>query len=101
HGAAHRLGDGLVALVVAVGTVRPEALDARVNEAGIERPHGGIAEAETIEDARPEVLEEDIGALEELSEHLLASCGLQVQGQAALVGIEREVEEAVGVRAIP
>ena len=101
HGAAHRLGDGLVALVVAVGAVRPEALDARVDEAGVERPHRGIAEAQAIEDARPEVLEEDVGALEELAEHLLASRVLQVQGQAALVGIEREVEEAVGVRAIP
>ena len=40
HGAAHRLGYRLVALVVAVRTIRPEALDARVDEARVEGPHG-------------------------------------------------------------
>src|SRR6266567_2788214 len=73
HASPHGLGDRLVALVVAVRSVGTEPLDARVHEARVERLHGGIAEAQAIEDARPEVLEEHVGRLQEGSKDLLAS----------------------------
>src|SRR5438132_5953282 len=101
HASPHGLGYRLVALVVAVRSVGAEPLDARVHEARVERLHGGIAEAQAIEDAPPEVLEEHVGRLQEGPKDLLASGVLQVEGKAPLVGVEGEEEEAVGVRPVP
>jgi len=100
HRPAHRLGDGLVALVVAVRAVGAEALDARVHQARVELLERGIAEAETIDHARTEVLEQHVGRREQPAKHVLAARVLEIDREAAFVAVEREVEQAVGVGAI-
>jgi hypothetical protein len=51
HGAAHGLGDRLVALVVGVRSPRAEPLDAREHETRVEPAELRVAEAEPLEDA--------------------------------------------------
>src|SRR5262249_58375873 len=63
HRATHRLRDRLVALVVRVGPVRAEALDARVHQPRGELLDRRIAEAEPGEEAPAEVLAKDLAAL--------------------------------------
>ena len=89
--------DRLVALEVAIGAVGAEALDRRVNEARVDFRERLIAEPEPVERARPEILQEHIGLGDDLSEQPLAVIGLQVEGQAALVGVEQQKEQAVAV----
>src|SRR3989454_9709995 len=85
HRPAHRLRDRLVALVVTVRPVRPEPLDARVHETRIELPDFAMAEAQTLEHARAEVLQEHVGGPEQRTKHILAARGLEIEPQAALV----------------
>ena len=73
HRAAHGLRDGLVALVVGVRSVRPEPLDARVHQPRVQRAHHRVAEAQTIEHTRAEVLEQHVRRLEQGAEHLLGA----------------------------
>jgi hypothetical protein len=100
HGAAHRLGDRLVALVVAVGTVRAEALDAGEDQARVDLAQHGVAEAQPLDDARAEILQEHVRRLQQGAEDLLAPRLLQIQREAALVAVEGEEEETVGVGSI-
>src|SRR2546427_13256649 len=72
HRAAHGLGDRLVALVLVIGPVRPEPLDARVHDARVEAADGGVVGAETVGDARAEVLQQDIGRLQQRAKDVLA-----------------------------
>src|SRR5262245_57497196 len=100
HGPAHRLGDGLIALVVAIGARRAEALDAGEHQPRIQLAQHRPAEAETLDDAGTEVLQQHVGRLQQRSEDFLAPLGLEVKREAALVGVEREIEQAVGVGAV-
>ena len=100
HRPAHRLGDRLVALVVAVRAVRAEALDARVDHTRVDLADRGVAEAEALQHAGPEVLEQDVGRDEERAEDLLPARSLQVESQAPLVAVEGDEEQAVGVLAV-
>src|SRR2546428_3878376 len=69
HRPAHRLRDRLLPLVVTVRPVRPEPLDARVHEARIELPDFAMAEAQTLEHAGAEVLQEHIGGPAPTNQH--------------------------------
>jgi hypothetical protein len=100
HRAAHRLGDRLVALVVGVRPVRAEALDARVDQARVDALDRFVAEAQPLENAGAEVLEQHVAGREQLREDLLGARRLQIQREAALVTVEREIEEAVRVGSV-
>src|SRR5262245_9084911 len=97
HGAPHGLRDGLVALVVAIRPVGAEALDAREHEAGVDLAERGIAEAQPLDDAGTEVLQQHVGRLQQGAEDVLAARVLQIDRQAPLVRVERQVEKAIGV----
>src|SRR5205807_2594456 len=97
HRAAHRLRDRFVALVVGVGPVRAEALDARVDQARVELLDRRIAEAEALDDARAEVLEQHVAGLQQGAKHVLGARVLEIQGEASLVRVEGQIEEAVRV----
>jgi hypothetical protein len=56
--------------------------------------------AQPVHHAGPEVLDDDVGALEQLAEDLLALVRLHVQRQAALVAVEHREVEAVDVRQV-
>ena len=47
-----------------------------------------------------EVLDQDVAALQQLGEDLLALVGLHVEGEAALVAVEHREVEAVDVRQV-
>ena len=55
------------------------------------------AEAEPVERAGAEILQEHVRLLDQLAEQLLAARRFQVERQAALVGVEQEEKEAVAV----
>src|SRR5262245_18321353 len=97
HRPAHRLRDGLVALVVGVRSPRTEALDARVHQARVQLLHRLVAETQALEAARPEALDEHVALLQEGAADVPGPRALEVQGQAALVAIEGQIEEAVRV----
>src|SRR6266540_3100014 len=59
-----------------------------------------MAEAQTLENAGAEVLQEDVGGPEQRTKHVLAARVLEIERQAALVRVEGQVEQAVRVRPI-
>src|SRR3954470_9062218 len=92
HRAAGRLGDVLVGLRV-LERAGAEALQRRVDQPRVELVQVLPREAETVHHARAEVLDQDVGAVDQLAEDLLALVGLHVEGEAPLVAVEhREVE---------
>ena len=55
---------------------------------------------EPVHDARAEVLDQDVGAVDELAEDLLALVGLHVEGERPLVAVQHREVEAVHVRQV-
>src|SRR6476620_7825199 len=88
------IGSKLFMCVRAVGT---ETLDGCEDEPRIDLLQVFPAEAQPVQCAGPEVLDQHIGLRDDLPEQRLGFVALQVQRQAALVGIEREEEELVVV----
>ena len=95
HGAAHGLRDGLEALEVGVGAVGAEALDGGIDQPRIDFLQLLPAKPHPVERARSEILDQHVGAGDQFAEQLLALVGLEVEGQAALVGVEDEEEQLV------
>ena len=73
QGAADRLGDHVEGQEVAVRTVWRETLDLGVDDARIDALDLVVAEAEALDDARPVVLDEDVGVLDQLAQQLAAA----------------------------
>src|SRR4051795_6042378 len=99
HRAAGRLGDVLVRLGVLERT-RAEALQRRVDQPRVELVQVLPREPEAVHDARAEVLDQDVGAVHELAEDLLALVRLHVEGERPLVAVEHREVERVHVRQI-
>src|SRR6516162_1003363 len=97
HRPAHRLGDRLVALEVAIGTVCPKALDRGVYQPRVDLREDLPAEPQSVEGAGPKIFEQHVRFCNELFEQLLAPAGLQIEGQAALVSVEQQEKEAVAI----
>ena len=93
--AACRLRHGVEALDVAVWPVGAEALDAGENDTRIRCGESVVAESHALYRARRQVLGDDICLLHQIKQQLLATLGLEVERDAALVGVE--VEEVVRV----
>src|SRR4051795_6803376 len=96
HRAAGRLGDVLVGLRV-LERAGAEALQRRVDQPRVELVQVLPREAEAVHHARAEVLDQDVGAVDQLAEDLLALVGLHVEGEAPLVAVEHREVEAVHV----
>src|SRR3954451_13437009 len=95
HGPTHRLRDDFVGLEVEVPS-RTEALDGGIDQARVDLAQPLPGEAEPIDDARSEVLHEDIDPRHQIGEDPVALWGLHVQRDAALVAIEHCEVQAVG-----
>src|SRR3954463_11369739 len=92
HGAAGRLRDVLVRLGL-LERAGAEALQRRVDQPRVELVEVLPREPEAVHDAGAEVLDQDVGAVHELAEDLLALVRLHVEGERPLVAVEhREVE---------
>jgi hypothetical protein len=60
------------------------------DEARVSRPQHGVPEAQPIEHARAELLEQDVRAIDEAQHGVLRALLLQVEARASLVAIESE-----------
>jgi len=75
----------VVAHPVAVGSVLPVARDRAVDEARVRGRERRVVDAEARGDARPEALEDDVGAGAEAAEDVAPRLALQVERHAPLV----------------
>ena len=98
HRAAHRLRHRLVAFEMGVRAVAAEALDRGVDQPRVDVAQHVPAEAQPVHGARPKILQQDIGLFDDFLEQPFPLLGFQVEGQALLVGVEQEEEQAVGAR---
>ena len=95
HVATHGKEGEVDADPVFVGAGLAEVADGGHDEIRVDLAEVFIAEAGGGQDVRGEVLDEDIGALDELLDDLLALFGLEVERYGALVGVEEEEEAAL------
>ena len=93
HEPAGRLGQRVVAALVVLRAVLPEAADRGVDDVGLHRPDGGVAHAPLVHGPGAEVLHDDVAAPGEVEEHLPALVGPQVEAEAALVAVDVGVGE--------
>jgi hypothetical protein len=101
---AHALGDQVVATAMAVGAGRAEAAHRAVDQSGVHRGQGLVADAQALGHPRPVVLDEDVGRPGQALDQLDARRLLEVDGQALLVAVDRHEARAVAVpsdRALP
>ena len=63
HEAAHALRDLIEARPLAIGPVLAESGDAGVNQAAVDRAHGGVVDTQTNLDFRPVVFDQNVGGL--------------------------------------
>ena len=99
EGAAGGLADGVERLVLAVGAIGAEALDAGQHDARVDLGELVVAQTKALQGVGGEVLGDDVGVLEQVEEDGLALGVFQVEGDRPLVGVEQE--EVVGVDAGP
>jgi hypothetical protein len=96
-GAAGALGHVFVDLQVFVVVAVAEALDRSQDHAGVELLDVLPGETHAVQGAGAEVLDHDVGLLDQLLEHFLALGRLGVQGQRTLVAVEHREVERVGI----
>ena len=94
HQAAHPLGHEVEAAPVAIRAGAAEPGDAGIHQPGIDLRQRLVAQTQAVHDAGPEVLRHDVRRLRHAPEHRLALVRAQVQGDAALVAVQRQ--EAAG-----
>jgi hypothetical protein len=95
HDAAHRLRDQVEAGPFRPGPGLAEARDAGINEARVAGAERRVVDPEARRDARPIVLDDDVGAGGEPAEELETGGALQVQRDRALVAVHVDEAEAV------
>src|SRR5689334_4796938 len=89
HHSRLALRDNVVAGPVAVRAGVAEAGNRTINGARIHLGNSLIAEAKLVENAGPEVLDDDIRPLDELPQNALSVFGLEIESQTFLVSIDR------------
>src|SRR5271165_3669177 len=98
HGPAGRLRDHVESEVILVGAVVSEALDRDIDDARVDFAHHVVAKAEPFDDAGGEILGKDIGLFDQPAQNGAPLVGLQIGGDAALVGVEQH--EVLGIDAL-
>ena len=97
HGAAHRLRNRFKAFHVCVRAKGTEPLDGGVNQARIDFLQILPAQTHPVQRAGAEVFQQHIGLRNDLFKMRFGFVRLQVQREAALVGIERKKKQFVVV----
>ena len=88
HGdARHRLPDGVVADVVAVGAELPIGGYVDHNDAGVQGLQRVVAEAHIFDGAGAEILDQDVGNLDQFPQGFLAGLLAEVDGQGFFAGV--------------
>jgi hypothetical protein len=90
HQSALALGDLVVPGAAALGAVVAEPADGQHDEAGVELVQAFDGEAEPVEHAGPEVLDEDVPVAHQPREHVAPVVGLEVEGDRLLVAVARQ-----------
>ena len=86
----HGHPDNVISFVVAVGTGLPEGGDRRHYETGIELAQSRVPQTEAVQIAGRKALHDEIGSPGQFPEYFLTFGPRDVQGDAALAGIECE-----------
>jgi hypothetical protein len=82
----------------AVGAGRAVAGAGAVHESGIRPLHRLVAKAETVKNAGPVILHQDVGGPDQPPEDVLAPVGFEIHRDAALVTVGQEEEDALAVQ---
>src|SRR5215471_10429630 len=98
HGTAGRLRNHVKGEVILVGAVVAEALDRDIDDAGVDFADDVIAKAEPFDDARSKILGKDIGLFDQPAQNGAPLVGLQIGGDALLVGVEQH--KVLGIDAL-
>src|SRR6266850_857909 len=89
HHARLTLGNDVVTWPVPVWSSVTEPGDRAIYRSGIRLGNGLVSKPQPGQDARPEVLDHDVGSLDQLPENAASLFGLQVQTETLLVPIDR------------
>ena len=89
HKPAHRLGDEIEGGPVAIGSAGAKAGEAATDQRGVQRLEPSPVKAHRRHDPGSEILDQHIAARDQLFEHRAAITAAQIQGQRALVAVER------------
>ena len=95
HQAAQGILDDLRGPVVPVGPGLPEVGNRGHHQPGVDLPQGRVVQTQGWHDPGGKVLHQHVRLPRQFLDNVLAQPGLQVQGDAALTGIEIEEEEAL------
>ena len=87
HQTPFALGDLVVARARTLRAVVPEPGDRQGHESGVELLESRGREPEAVEDARPEVLHQDIGMAEQAFEVTASGLALEVENERLLVAV--------------
>src|SRR5207249_4238958 len=91
--AGPRLEDGVEAGQRSEGPGRAVAGDRHVHQPRVQARQVIPADPEPVHDTRAEVLDDDVGAADEVEEYLAARCALQVEYQRALAAVPADEAE--------
>ena len=95
--ARRRLGHHVIGFVARVGPCAAEALELDIDQPGVKGIEGFVLKTEALDDTRAIVFDEDVVVRQHAEQHV-APLGLaEIQGQAALVGVQDQEEQAVAV----
>src|SRR6185503_7316020 len=97
HQTAHRLDDDVECRPLGVWPVETPSRHCRVDEPWIRVEKALWVEAEVAHRARPEVLDDDVGALRETTEDVCAGPVFEIERDAALAAIEPHKVAALAV----
>ena len=96
-GTAGRLGHGLEGLHMRETALLAEALQRRHDAARVDGVHLFPTEAQLLHITRADVLDEQVGLLQQLRKHFLALGRLHVQRERLLAGVQLQVVHAPGI----
>ncbi len=89
HDTAHRLDDVIVGGAMGQRPVLAETGNADIDQARIERFHAFEIDAQTRRDARPEILDKNIGLLDQSEQQFAALIRFQIERDALLAAIDQ------------
>src|SRR5581483_674271 len=95
HDAGFALDDGVVSRQLRVRPRVTVAGDRAVDQAGVDRRRGGVAEPELREAAGPEVLDQHVSRRDQAAQRLGAVRRLEIDRDALLAAVQREEEAAL------
>jgi hypothetical protein len=90
HRSGHRLQQHVLARAVHIGPVLAVAGDRYVDDRRVDPAHALVVEAQALRDARAIVLQEHVRVRDQLAHDLLPAVALEIDGERALVAVERE-----------